>query len=222
MYSATKYLGGHGTTIAGVIVDAGKFDWTSERFPSFNTPDPGYHGLKYSDLGKPAFILKARVRLLRDTGATLSPFNSFLILQGVETLSLRMERHCENAKKVAEYLNKHPKIAKVNYSGLEDSKYKKIQEKYAPIGPAGIFTFELNGGLEAGKIFIDNVKLLSHLANVADAKSLVVHPASTTHSQMSKEMLEKIGITQGTVRISVGIEHIDDIIRDIEQALDRI
>ncbi len=222
VYSATKYLGGHGTTIAGVIVDAGKFDWTSERFPSFNTPDPGYHGLKYSDLGKPAFILKARVRLLRDTGATLSPFNSFLILQGVETLSLRMERHCENAKKVAEYLNKHPKIAKVNYSGLEDSKYKKIQEKYAPIGPAGIFTFELNGGLEAGKIFIDNVKLLSHLANVADTKSLVVHPASTTHSQMSKEMLEKIGITQGTVRISVGIEHIDDIIRDIEQALDRI
>lgn len=222
VYSATKYLGGHGTTIAGVIVDAGKFDWTSERFPSFNTPDPGYHGLKYSDLGKPAFILKARVRLLRDTGATLSPFNSFLILQGVETLSLRMERHCENAKKVAEYLNKHPKIAKVNYSGLEDSKYKKIQEKYAPIGPAGIFTFELNGGLEAGKIFIDNVKLLSHLANVADTKSLVVHPASTTHSQMSKEMLEQIGITQGTVRISVGIEHIDDIIRDIEQALDRI
>ena len=222
VYSATKYLGGHGTTIAGVIVDAGKFDWTSERFPSFNTPDPGYHGLKYSDLGKPAFILKARVRLLRDTGATLSPFNSFLILQGVETLSLRMERHCENAKKVAEYLKKHPKIAKVNYSGLEDSKYKKIQEKYAPIGPAGIFTFELNGGLEAGKIFIDNVKLLSHLANVADVKSLVVHPASTTHSQMSKEMLEQIGITQGTVRISVGIEHIDDIIRDIEQALDRI
>ena len=222
VYSATKYLGGHGTTIAGVIVDAGKFDWTSERFPSFNTPDPGYHGLKYSDLGKPAFILKARVRLLRDTGATLSPFNSFLILQGVETLSLRMERHCENAKKVAEYLNKHPKIAKVNYSGLEDSKYKKIQEKYAPIGPAGIFTFELKGGLEAGKIFIDNVKLLSHLANVADTKSLVVHPASTTHSQMSKEMLEQIGITQGTVRISVGIEHIDDIIRDIEQALDRI
>ena len=222
VYSATKYLGGHGTTIAGVIVDAGKFDWTSERFPSFNTPDPGYHGLKYSDLGKPAFILKARVRLLRDTGATLSPFNSFLILQGVETLSLRMERHCENAKKVAEYLNKHPKIAKVNYSGLEDSKYKKIQEKYAPIGPAGIFTFELNGGLEAGKIFIDNVKLLSHLANVADTKSLVVHPASTTHSQMSKEMLEQTGITQGTVRISVGIEHIDDIIRDIEQALDRI
>ena len=222
VYSATKYLEGHGTTIAGVIVDAGKFDWTSERFPSFNTPDPGYHGLKYSDLGQPAFILKARVRLLRDTGATLSPFNSFLILQGVETLSLRMERHCENAKKVAEYLNKHPKIAKVNYSGLEESRYKKVQEKYAPIGPAGIFTFELKGGLEAGKIFIDNVKLLSHLANVADAKSLVVHPASTTHSQMSKEMLEQIGITQGTVRISVGIEHIDDIIRDIEQALDRI
>jgi O-acetylhomoserine (thiol)-lyase len=222
VYSATKYLEGHGTTIAGVIVDAGKFDWTSERFPSFNTPDPGYHGLKYSDLGQPAFILKARVRLLRDTGATLSPFNSFLILQGVETLSLRMERHCENAKKVAEYLSKHPKIAKVNYSGLEESRYKKVQEKYAPIGPAGIFTFELKGGLEAGKIFIDNVKLLSHLANVADAKSLVVHPASTTHSQMSKETLEKIGITQGTVRISVGIEHIDDIIQDIEQALNRI
>ncbi len=222
VYSATKYLGGHGTTIAGVIVDAGKFDWKSDRFASFNTPDKGYHGLKYSDLGAAAFISKARVRLLRDTGASISPFNSFLILQGVETLSLRMERHCENAKKVASYLENHPKVLRVNYSGLNNNKYKNLQEKYAPLGPAGIFTFELKGGLEAGKKFIDNVKLLSHLANVADAKSLVVHPASTTHSQMSSEMLEKVGITQGTVRISVGIEHIDDIIADLEQALNII
>ena len=222
VYSATKYLGGHGTTIAGVIVDAGKFDWKSDRFASFNTPDKGYHGLKYSDLGAAAFISKARVRLLRDTGASISPFNSFLILQGVETLSLRMERHCENAKKVANYLENHPKVLRVNYSGLNNNKYKNLQEKYAPLGPAGIFTFELKGGLEAGKKFIDNVKLLSHLANVADAKSLVVHPASTTHSQMSSEMLEKVGITQGTVRISVGIEHIDDIIADLEQALNII
>ena len=222
VYSATKYLGGHGTTIAGVIVDAGKFDWKSDRFASFNTPDKGYHGLKYSDLGAAAFISKARVRLLRDTGASISPFNSFLILQGVETLSLRMERHCENAKKVASYLENHPKVLRVNYSGLNNNKYKNLQEKYAPLGPAGIFTFELKGGLEAGKKFIDNVKLLSHLANVADAKSLVVHPASTTHSQMSSEMLEKVGITQGTVRISVGIEHIDDIIAELEQALNII
>ncbi len=222
VYSATKYLGGHGTTIAGVIVDAGKFDWKSDRFASFNTPDKEYHGLKYSDLGAAAFISKARVRLLRDTGASISPFNSFLILQGVETLSLRMERHCENAKKVASYLENHPKVLRVNYSGLNNNKYKNLQEKYAPLGPAGIFTFELKGGLEAGKKFIDNVKLLSHLANVADAKSLVVHPASTTHSQMSSEMLEKVGITQGTVRISVGIEHIDDIIADLEQALNII
>ena len=222
VYSATKYLGGHGTTIAGVIVDAGKFDWKSDRFASFNTPDKGYHGLKYSDLGAAAFISKARVRLLRDTAASISPFNSFLILQGVETLSLRMERHCENAKKVANYLENHPKVLRVNYSGLNNNKYKNLQEKYAPLGPAGIFTFELKGGLEAGKKFIDNVKLLSHLANVADAKSLVVHPASTTHSQMSSEMLEKVGITQGTVRISVGIEHIDDIIADLEQALNII
>lgn len=222
VYSATKYLGGHGTTISGVIVDAGKFDWKSDRFASFNTPDKGYHGLKYSDLGAAAFISKARVRLLRDTGASISPFNSFLILQGVETLSLRMERHCENAKKVASYLENHPKVLRVNYSGLNNNKYKNLQEKYAPLGPAGIFTFELKGGLEAGKKFIDNVKLLSHLANVADAKSLVVHPASTTHSQMSSEMLEKVGITQGTVRISVGIEHIDDIIADLEQALNII
>ena len=222
VYSATKYLGGHGTTIAGVIVDAGKFDWKSDRFASFNTPDKGYHGLKYSDLGAAAFISKARVRLLRDTGASISPFNSFLILQGVETLSLRMERHWKKKKKVASYLENHPKVLRVNYSGLNNNKYKNLQEKYAPLGPAGIFTFELKGGLEAGKKFIDNVKLLSHLANVADAKSLVVHPASTTHSQMSSEMLEKVGITQGTVRISVGIEHIDDIIADLEQALNII
>ncbi len=222
VYSATKYIGGHGTSMAGLIVDGGKFDWKNDKFKSFNTPDAGYNGIKYSDLGESAYIIKARVRLLRDTGAAISPFNSFMMLQGLETLSLRMERHTENAIKVAKYLEKHDKVEKVNYASLDSSKYKKLQEKYAPLGPAGIFTFELKGGLEAGKTLINNVKLLSHLANVADAKSLIIHPASTTHSQLSEDTLNKVGITSGTIRISIGLEHIDDIIDDLEQALDKI
>ncbi len=222
VYSATKFLGGHGTTIAGLVVDSGKFDWKNERFKSFNEPDPGYHNLKYSDLGEAAYIAKLRVRLLRDTGACLSPFNSFLILQGIETLSLRIDRHVENAVKTAEYLEKHPKVKAVNYPGLSSSPYKKLQEKYLPKGGGSIFTFELTGGLEAGKKFIDSLKLFSHLANVADAKSLIIHPASTTHSQLTEEELTACNITPGIIRISIGLEHIDDIIDDLKQALDKI
>lgn len=222
VYSATKFLGGHGTTIAGLVVDSGKFNWKNERFRNFNEPDSGYHNLKYSDLGDAAYISKIRVKLLRDTGACLSPFNSFLILQGIETLSLRIDRHLENSIKTAEYLEKHPKVKTVNYPALNSSPYKKLQEKYLPKGGGSIFTFELTGGLEAGKKFIDSLKLFSHLANVADAKSLIIHPASTTHSQLTEEELKACNITSGIIRISVGLEHIDDIINDLEQALEKI
>ena len=220
VYSATKFLGGHGTTIAGLVVDSGKFNWKDSKFKNFNDPDPGYHNLKYSDLGEAAFIIKLRVKLLRDTGAALSPFNSFLILQGIETLSIRIDRHVENALKTAEFLEKHPKVRKVNYPGLPGSPYKKLQEKYLPKGGGSVFTFELEGGLEAGKRLINSVKLFSHLANVADAKSLIIHPASTTHSQMNEKELENCGITSGIVRISIGLEHIDDILEDLSQALE--
>lgn len=220
VYSATKFLGGHGTTIAGLVVDSGKFNWKDSKFKNFNDPDPGYHSLKYSDLGEAAFIIKLRVKLLRDTGAALSPFNSFLILQGIETLSIRIDRHVENALKTAEFLEKHPKVRKVNYPGLPGSPYKKLQEKYLPKGGGSVFTFELEGGLEAGKRLINSVKLFSHLANVADAKSLIIHPASTTHSQMNEKELENCGITSGIVRISIGLEHIDDILEDLSQALE--
>ncbi|MDR3258824.1 MAG: O-acetylhomoserine aminocarboxypropyltransferase/cysteine synthase [Fusobacteriaceae bacterium] len=221
VHSATKFIGGHGTSIGGLLVDSGKFKWKDNpRFAkSFNTPDPGYHGLVYADLGEPAFILKARVKLLRDTGAIASPFNSFLFLQGIETLSLRLERHVENAIKVAKYLEKHPKVSAIHYPGLDSSPYKALREKYFPKGAGSIFTFELKGGKEAGIKFIESLKLFSLLANVGDAKSLVIHPASTTHSQLSEEELFDQGILPGTVRLSVGIEHIDDIIEDLEQAL---
>ena len=220
VYSATKFLGGHGTTIAGLVVDSGKFNWKDSKFKNFNDPDPGYHNLKYSDLGEAAFIIKLRVKLLRDTGAALSPFNSFLILQGIETLSIRIDRHIENALKTAEFLEKHPKVKKVNYPGLPESPYKKLQEKYLPKGGGSVFTFELKGGLESGIRLINSVKLFSHLANVADAKSLIIHPASTTHSQMTEKELENCGITSGIVRISIGLEHIDDILEDLSQALE--
>ena len=220
VYSATKFLGGHGTTIAGLVVDSGKFNWKDSKFKNFNDPDPGYHNLKYSDLGEAAFIIKLRVKLLRDTGAALSPFNSFLILQGIETLSIRIDRHVENALKTAEFLEKHPKVKKVNYPGLPGSPYKKLQEKYLPKGGGSVFTFELEGGLESGIRLINSVKLFSHLANVADAKSLIIHPASTTHSQMTEKELENCGITSGIVRISIGLEHIDDILEDLSQALE--
>ena len=221
VYSATKFLGGHGTSIGGVIVDAGKFDWSDSKFENFNTPDPGYKNLKYSDLGAPAFILRARVKLLRDTGAAISPFNSFLLLQGLETLSLRLERHVENARKIVKYLVENDKIEWVSYPELDDSPYKAIADKDFKNGVGSIFTFGIKGGRETAKNFIDGLELFSHLANVADAKSLVIHPASTTHAQLSDEQLENVGIKPETIRLSVGIETADDLIADLQQALDK-
>ncbi|MBN2838059.1 MAG: O-acetylhomoserine aminocarboxypropyltransferase/cysteine synthase [Fusobacteriaceae bacterium] len=220
VYSATKFLGGHGTTIAGLIVDGGKFDWSaSGRFPNFTTPDPGYHGLKFSDLGPAAFIAKARVRLLRDTGACLSPFNSFLILQGIEALSLRLERHVENARKIVKYLEKSQYVEWVSYPELKSHPDNSLVEKYYKNGVGSIFTFGIKGGVEAGRKFIDSLQIFSHLANVADAKSLIIHPASTTHGQLSIEQQASCGLKPETVRISVGLENIDDLIWDLEQAL---
>lgn len=221
VHSLTKFIGGHGTSIGGIIVDAGKFDWkASGRFPGFTTPDPSYHGLVYADaFGPLAFILKCRVEGLRDTGACLSPFNAFLILQGAETLHLRMERHSQNALAVAEFLTKHPQVESVNYAGLSSSPYHSRVQKYMPDGAGALVTFNIRGGLEAGKKFINSTKLFSLLANIGDAKSLVIHPASTTHSQLSEEEQASTGVTAGLVRLSVGIEDIRDIIADIEQAL---
>ncbi len=223
VHSATKFIGGHGTSIGGVIIDGGKFDYSaSGKFPGFTTPDASYHGVVYSQLGNVAFVTKARVQLLRDTGAAISPFNSFLFIQGLETLSLRVERHVSNSKKIAEYLEKHPLVEKVNYPSLKGNKYFELAEKYFPKGSGAIFTFEIKGGLEAAKKFIDSLEIFSLLANVADAKSLVIHPASTTHSQLSENELLKSGITSGTIRLSIGIEDPDDLIYDIEQALEKI
>ena len=220
IHSATKYLGGHGTTIGGLIVDSGKFDWTNGRFPEFTNPDPSYHGLVYSQaFGNLAFILKARVQGLRDTGAAISPFSAFLLLQGIETLPLRMERHSQNALTVANYLKEHAKVAWVNYPGLPDSPSYAAAKKYMPKGQSGILGFGIKGGKEAGKTFINSLKLFSHLANIGDAKSLAIHPASTTHSQLSVEEQGLTGVTDDYVRLSIGIETVDDIITDIEQAL---
>jgi O-acetylhomoserine (thiol)-lyase len=221
VYSATKFLGGHGTSIGGVIVDAGKFDWTNPRFENFNTPDPGYKNLKYSDLGAPAFILRARVKLLRDTGAAISPFNSFLLLQGIETLSLRLERHVENARKIAKFLSENDKVEWVSYPELENNPYKALADKYFKKGVGSIFTFGVKGGREVAKKFIDSLELFSHLANVADAKSLVIHPASTTHPQLNDEQLANVGIKPETIRLSVGIETAEDLIADLQQALEK-
>jgi O-acetylhomoserine (thiol)-lyase len=221
VHSATKFIGGHGTSIGGIIVDSGKFDWkASGKFPGFTEPDPSYHGLVYSDaVGPIAYIIKARVQLLRDIGASLSPFNSFLLLQGLETLHLRMERHSENALKVAQYLEKHPAVSNVNYPGLESHPSYELTRKYLPKGAGAILTFEINGGVEAGKKLINSVKLFSHLANVGDSKSLIIHPASTTHSQLEGEELLSTGVTPGMVRLSVGTENIEDILYDLEQAI---
>lgn len=220
VHSATKFIGGHGTSIGGVIVDAGNFEWTgNKRFPNFNEPDGSYHGLVYATLGAPAFILKARVQILRDIGASLSPFNSFLFLQGLETLSVRIERHVANAQKVAEFLQDHPKVAWVAYPGLKDSPDYAAAQKYLPKGPGAILGFGIKGGAAAGKKFIENLKLFSHLANVGDAKSLAIHPASTTHSQLNEEQLESAGVTPDFVRLSIGIEDIEDILWDLDQAL---
>ena len=219
--SLTKFIGGHGTSIGGAIIDAGKFDWKAAgRFADFTTPDPSYHGIVYAEaFGNLAFILKARVSGLRDTGAALSPFNAFLILQGAETLHLRMERHCENALAVAKFLQGHAQVEWVNYPGLESSKYFERSKKYSPNGAGALVTFGIKGGLDAGKKLINSVKLFSLLANIGDAKSLIIHPASTTHSQLTAEEQVSTGVTPELVRLSVGIENIKDIIADLEQAL---
>ncbi|HWR16624.1 MAG TPA: homocysteine synthase [Terriglobales bacterium] len=219
--SATKFLGGHGNSIGGIIVDAGKFDWkASGRFPDFVEPDPSYHGVSYTEaFGPLAFILKARVQGLRDTGACLSPFNAFLLLQGIETLHLRMQRHSENALAVAKHLQQHPAIEWVNYPGLSSGAYSKLAQKYLPKGAGSLLTFGIKGGFQAGKTFINSVKLFSLLANIGDAKSLVIHPASTTHQQLTEEEQQAAGVTPDLVRLSVGIEDLEDIIADIDQAL---
>jgi O-acetylhomoserine (thiol)-lyase len=219
--SATKFLGGHGTSIGGVLVDGGKFDWAaSGRFREFTEPDPSYHGIRYAEkFGPLAFILKARVQGLRDTGACMSPFNAFLILQGIETLHLRMQRHSENALAVARHLQKHPRVEYVNYPGLENSPYYRLARKYLPDGASALLTFGIRGGYAAGKRFINSVKLFSMLANIGDAKSLVIHPASTTHQQLTDEEQRSTGVTPDLVRLSVGIEDVRDIIADLDQAL---
>ena len=221
VHSATKYIGGHGTSIGGIIVDSGHFDWTNGKFPELVDPDPSYHGVSYTQaLGPAAYIVKARVQLLRDLGPALSPFNSFLFLQGLETLSLRMDRHCSNALTVARFLSEHPKVAWVTYPGLPSHPSHALAQKYFRNGMAGgIMGFGIKGGREAGRHFINNVKLLSLLANVGDAKSLVIHPASTTHQQLTAEQQVEAGVTEDFVRLSVGIEDIQDIIADIDQAL---
>ena len=218
IHSATKFIGGHGTTMGGIIVEAGKFDWkASGNYPQIADPNPSYHGLSFADaVGPAAFVTYIRAILLRDTGACISPFNAFLLLQGVETLSLRLERHAENTKKVVEYLNAHPLVEKVNHPSLPDHPDHELYKKYFPAGGASIFTFEIRGGRKEAWAFIDHLKIFSLLANVADVKSLVVHPASTTHSQLTEEELNEQGIYQNTIRLSIGTEHIDDIIADLE------
>jgi O-acetylhomoserine (thiol)-lyase len=223
VYSATKFIGGHGTSIGGLIVDSGKFNWTNGKFPLIADPDPSYHGINFVEALKPmgniAYIIKARVTLLRDLGTALSPFNAFLLLQGFETLHLRMPRHAENALAVATFLKKNPKVAWVNYPGLADSPEQVRVKKYLPKGAGAIVGFGIKGGLEAGRKFIDGLKLVSHLANVGDAKTLAIHPATTTHSQLSEEEQMSTGVSPDYVRLSVGLEHIDDILADIDQAL---
>jgi O-acetylhomoserine (thiol)-lyase len=221
VHSATKFIGGHGTSIGGVIVDGGTFDWTqNDKFPGLTTPDPSYNGVVYTDaVGPVAYIIKARVQLLRDIGAAISPFNSFMLLQGLETLHLRMERHSSNALQVAQFLEKHEAVSNVSYAGLASHPSNHLAPKYMPRGQGAILTFEIKGGIEAGKKVIDNVKLFSHLANVGDSKSLIIHPASTTHSQLSGDTLLSTGVTPGMIRLSVGTENIDDILFDLDQAL---
>ncbi|OGW79408.1 MAG: O-acetylhomoserine aminocarboxypropyltransferase [Omnitrophica bacterium RIFCSPLOWO2_12_FULL_44_17] len=222
-YSATKFIGGHGTSIGGVIVDSGKFDWTNGKFPLIADPDPSYHGINFVEALKPigniAYIIKARVTLLRDMGPAMSPFNAFLFLQGLETLHLRMPRHSENALAVAQYLEKHPAVGWVNYPGLASSPELAKVKKYLPKGAGAIIGFGIKGGAASGKAFIDSLELISHVANVGDAKTLAIHPASTTHQQLSKEEQLATGVTEDFIRLSIGLEHIDDVISDIEQAL---
>lgn len=220
VHSATKFIGGHGTTLGGIIVDSGKYDWKqSGKFPGISDPNPSYHGISFADaVGPAAFVTYIRAILLRDTGATISPFNAFLLLQGVETLSLRLDCHIYNTKKVVEFLSKHPKVEKVNHPSLKDHPDHALYEKYFPNGGASIFTFEIKGGVKEAFKFIDNLKIFSLLANVADVKSLVIHPATTTHSQLTEEELLAAGIKNNTIRLSIGTEHVDDLIADLDQA----
>ncbi len=224
VHSATKFIGGHGTVLGGVIIDSGNFDWKqNDKFPGITSPNPSYHGLVLAEaLGNLAYIVKIRITLLRDTGAAISPFNSFLLLQGLETLSLRVERHVENALKVIDYLAQHPKVTRVNHPSQPDQATHEIYQKYYPQGAGSIFTIEIKGDEDRAKKFTEDLELFSLLANVADVKSLVIHPASTTHSQLSAEQLIASGITPQTVRLSIGTEHIDDILADLSQALDKI
>ncbi|SFR07719.1 homocysteine synthase [Desulfoscipio geothermicus] len=221
VHSMTKFIGGHGTSMGGIIIDSGKFDWAqNDKFPGLTNPDPSYHGISYTkDLGPAAFVGKARAQLLRDIGACLSPFNAFLILQGTETLSLRMERHVSNAQQVANFLENHPQVNWVSYPGLSSHPSHALTKKYLSRGAGAIMTFGIKGGLEAGKRFIENLRIFSHLANVGDAKSLVIHPASTTHSQLSEEELLKAGVSPDMVRLSIGLESIEDLLEDLDQAL---
>jgi O-acetylhomoserine (thiol)-lyase len=222
VHSTTKFIGGHGTTIGGIIVDGGNFDWRSGRFANFTTPDPSYHGLVYADLvgmGLPPFAIKARVQILRDVGACQAPFNSWTTLQGIETLSLRMDRHCANAQKVAEFLAGHPAVGWVMYPGLKSHPDHEAAKKFLPKGNGAILGFGIQGGVQAGQKFIDSLKLFSHLANVGDAKSLAIHPATTTHSQLTEEEMFTAGVTPDFVRLSIGLEDIDDILWDLDQAL---
>ena len=224
VHSATKFLGGHGSSLGGVIVDGGKFDWkaNADRYPTLAKPDPSYHGIVFADaVGAAAFVTRIRAVILRDTGAAISPFNAFILLQGVETLSLRVERHVENALKVVDFLSKHPKVARVNHPALESHPDHQLYQKYFPNGGGSIFTFEIKGGQEEAWRFIDSLQIFSLLANVADVKSLVIHPATTTHSQLSPEELAEQHITPATIRLSIGTEHIDDIIEDLRQALEQ-
>ncbi|MBT5521542.1 MAG: bifunctional O-acetylhomoserine aminocarboxypropyltransferase/cysteine synthase, partial [Rhodospirillales bacterium] len=225
VYSTTKYIGGHGTSVGGMIIDSGAFDWEkhSDRFPMLNQPDPSYHGAVWTEAVKPmgpvAYIVKARVTLLRDLGAATSPFNSFMFLQGLETLPLRMREHCRNAQLVAEFLEAHPAVTRVIYPGMQSGENRKRADTHLSGGYGGLVGFEMTGGIEAGKAFIDNLELIYHVANIGDARTLAIHPASTTHQQLSREDQEKVGVTEGFVRLSVGIENADDIIADLDQAL---
>ena len=220
IHSATKFLGGHSNAMSGIVVDSGNFIYKDNvRFPLYNQPDQSYHGMVFADLGKAAFISRLRTLILRDFGACSSPFNSFMVLQGVETLPLRMQKHCENARKVAEFLEQNPQVDFVNYPGLPSSPYYELSKKYLPNGCGSVFTFGLKGGRKAGAAFIDSLKLLKNVANVGDIRSLVIHPATTTHSQLTAEQLEAAGITEGTIRLSIGIEDISDILEDLDQAI---
>ena len=221
VHSATKFIGGHGTSIGGIIIDSGKFDWTSGKFPQLTEPSPGYHGIRFAEtFGEMAYIIKCRVEGLRDLGPCAAPFNSFLFLQGLETLGLRMDLHCSNALALARHLETHPAVGWVNHPGLESSPYHEIAKRYLPKGGGAIFTFGVKGGLEAGRKFIDNLQLFSHLANVGDAKSLVIHPASTTHQQLTEKDLVACGVTPDMVRLSVGLEDIEDLTWDLDNALE--